>query len=89
MPLASAVEKVSVSPGFQSFTSRETNSSGLNQPGPNLGSRDEALQDPTLLRRLQVPPAPGQIRRLLDDRSPLVHILDKGLDRVEDRCFVP
>ena len=56
---------------------------------PDLDPRDEGLEDPTLLRRLQVPPAPGQIRSLLDDRSPLIQILDEGLDRIEDRCLIP
>ncbi len=54
---------------------------------PDLDPRDEALEDPMLLRRLQVLPAPGQIRSLLDDRSPLIQILDEGLDRIEDQSL--
>ncbi len=56
---------------------------------PDLDPRDEALEDRTLLLRLQFPPAPGQIHRLPDDQSPLIHILDEGLDCVEDRCLIP
>ena len=44
---------------------------------PDLDPRDEALEDPTLLRRLQVPPAPGLLK-LISRAQELQEIFTRG-----------